>query len=106
MTMMRLALILGAMMSLAACEGNGVDKTRDYGFDGKPLSKLKAGVWIDPEGCDHWIVDDGAEGYLSARLNPDGTPVCSGTPGEGGVATGRYDTGSRFSRVFGPARDR
>ena len=35
-------------------------------------------IWVDPTGCDHWIIDDGIEGYLSARLDPDGKPVCSG----------------------------
>lgn len=84
---------------LAGCEGNGVDKTRDYGTDAKPLRNLVAGVWIDPEGCDHWIIDDGLEGYLSARLTPDGKPVCSGKPGEGGYATGPYDEGSQFSGI-------
>jgi hypothetical protein len=29
-------------------------------------------------GRDHWIIGDGAEGYLSERLTPDGRPVCSG----------------------------
>lgn len=92
--------VLASMIFLAACEGNGYDKTRDYGLDAKPLSKLVAGVWIDPEGCDHWIIDDGAEGYMSARETPDGKPVCSGEPGKGGYATGPYDQGSAFSGQF------
>ena len=55
------------------------DKTVDAGFRGnKDLSQLQAGIWVDPTGCDHWIIDDGIEGYLSARLGPDGKPVCSG----------------------------
>lgn len=54
------------------------DKTRDHGLGAKPLSDLVAGIWVDPHGCDHWIIDDGVEGYLSARLNDDGKPVCSG----------------------------
>ncbi|MEO0866530.1 MAG: hypothetical protein AAFY39_18560, partial [Pseudomonadota bacterium] len=29
-------------------------------------------------GIDHWIIDDGVEGYLSARLDKYGKPVCSG----------------------------
>lgn len=51
----------------------------DAGYeDSKHLSNLVAGVWVDPNGCDHWIIDDGVEGYLSERLTPDGRPVCSG----------------------------
>lgn len=84
---------------LAACEGNGTDKTRDYGLDAKSLKELKAGIWIDPEGCDHWIIDDGYEGYLSARLDDQGRPVCSGRPGAG-YATGPYNAGSPFSKIF------
>ncbi|WP_299563980.1 hypothetical protein [uncultured Sulfitobacter sp.] len=68
---------------LAACEDaqfvkNGPDKTMDRGVDAKHLSQLEAGIWVDPNGCDHWIIDDGVEGYLSARLDKYGKPVCSG----------------------------
>lgn len=38
---------------------------------------MTAGIWVDPNGCDHWIIDDGVEGYLSMRLDPYGKPVCS-----------------------------
>jgi len=33
-------------------------------------------IWIDPDGCEHWVMDDGAEGYGDNRLRRDGTPVC------------------------------
>lgn len=75
---MTTALALAAITALAACEGNGTDKTRDFGLDHKNLSDLKAGIWVDPDGCDHWIVDDGLEGYLDARVDEAGKPVCSG----------------------------
>tara|TARA_R110002096_G_scaffold14582_5_gene50690 strand:+ start:5907 stop:6224 length:318 start_codon:yes stop_codon:yes gene_type:complete len=75
------------------------DKTRDrglfianLGIDTGDLSKLTAGIWVDPQGCDHWIIDDGIEGYLSARLADDGKPVCSGT-GIPNNVTGPYDAG-------------
>ena len=70
-------LIFAAAFSLSACDP-GPDKTVDRGIDTKHLSQLTAGVWIDPNGCDHWIIDDGVEGYLSARLDDQGKPVCSG----------------------------
>lgn len=54
------------------------DKTVDFGVDSSDLTSMRAGIWVDPNGCDHWIIDDGVEGYLSARLAPDGRPVCSG----------------------------
>jgi hypothetical protein len=75
---------------------NKQNKTVDRGIDSKHLSQLKAGVWIDPKGCDHWIIDDGAEGYLSQRLDKYGKPVCSGTAPPT-VATGPYKKGTTVS---------
>ena len=34
------------------------------------------GIWIDPDGCQHWVMDDGAEGYMTPHLARDGRPVC------------------------------
>ena len=33
-------------------------------------------IWVDPDGCEHWVMDDGWEGYMDNNLNRDGTPVC------------------------------
>ncbi|WP_368186626.1 OmpA family protein [Aestuariibius sp. HNIBRBA575] len=33
-------------------------------------------VWIDPDGCEHWAMDDGAEGFMTPHRNRDGSPVC------------------------------
>lgn len=64
---------------LSACAELGSDKGSDRGPDSKELTDLRAGIWVDPNGCDHWIIDDGLEGYLSARLDRrTGKPVCSG----------------------------
>ena len=90
--------LLAATLFLAACEGpfgDRADKTRDHGFDAKPLSQLRAGIWIDPNGCHHWIIDDGLEGYLSPRLDREGRPVCTG-PEDGGLAVGDFKGGSGF----------
>lgn len=65
--------VLCAAVLLGAC---GSDTTRDFGLDSGDLAEMKAGIWIDPNGCDHWIIDDGVEGYMSPRVRPDGTPVC------------------------------
>ena len=71
------------------------DKTVDGRFDQKNLSNLVAGIWVDPNGCDHWIIDDGLEGYLSQRLDPYGKPVCSGIAPPN-TATGPYKEGSKY----------
>ena len=44
-------------------------------------SRLLATTWRDPNGCFHWVADDGFEGFMSARLRADGTPVCDGAAG-------------------------
>lgn len=35
-------------------------------------------IWVDPDGCEHWVMDDGAEGYMTPHVRRDGTPVCRG----------------------------
>ncbi|MCL3882195.1 hypothetical protein [Marivita sp. GX14005] len=92
MTMKKPLLLLSVTLSLAACERSSADKGVDRGWDDKPLSRLQAGIWIDPNGCDHWIIDDGVEGYLSPRLDPAGRPVCSGA--EPNMAVGDFKGGA------------
>lgn len=33
-------------------------------------------IWVDPDGCEHWVMDDGAEGYMTPHVTRDGLPVC------------------------------
>ncbi|SHL89233.1 Outer membrane protein OmpA [Roseovarius pacificus] len=33
-------------------------------------------IWVDPDGCEHWVMDDGAEGYMSPHVTREGIPVC------------------------------
>ncbi|SHH94880.1 hypothetical protein [Marivita hallyeonensis] len=94
MRMIKPVVIVAALAGLAACENPSEDKSVDRGWDDKPLSELQAGIWIDPNGCDHWIIDDGVEGYLSPRLDPRGRPVCSGTPQDRNTAIGDFKGGS------------
>ena len=70
--------VSGCTGVLEGGERTGSERFYDAGRDSKHLSELVAGIWVDPNGCDHWIIDDGVEGYLSERLTPDGRPVCSG----------------------------
>jgi hypothetical protein len=75
-TLQMLSLVAVASI-LSGCEttreGNGIT---DGGYDGGPLADGVANIWVDPDGCQHWYVDDGLEGYMSPRLNRDGTPRC------------------------------
>ena len=38
------------------------------------------GIWTDPDGCQHWVMDDGAEGYMAPILTRQGKPICNGGP--------------------------
>lgn len=33
-------------------------------------------IWVDADGCEHWVLDDGAEGFMSPHLTREGLPVC------------------------------
>lgn len=33
-------------------------------------------IWIDPDGCEHWVMDDGFEGYMDLRRDRNGRPIC------------------------------
>ena len=89
----KIALALPMVGLLAACDA-GPDKTVDRNiFDRGHLSQMQAGIWVDPNGCDHWIIDDGVEGYRSQRLDKFGKPVCSGIAPPT-VATGNFKQGS------------
>jgi|SRR6056297_1737761 len=89
----KLMLAVPVVGLLAACDAS-TDKAYDRQFfDRDHLSTMRAGIWVDPNGCDHWIIDDGVEGYLSQRLDKYGKPVCSGTAPPT-VATGDFKQGS------------
>ncbi|GGL68492.1 OmpA family protein [Wenxinia marina] len=55
------------------------------------------GIWVDPDGCEHWVMDDGAEGFMSPHRRRDGSPVCHRAeicgimPTDQFFATDRYD---------------
>ena len=38
--------------------------------------RYEPAIWIDPDGCEHWVMDDGAEGYMSPHVDRNGVPVC------------------------------
>jgi hypothetical protein len=93
MNIFKVTLALPVIGLLAACDA-GPDKTEDRNLANRGhLSAMQAGIWIDPNGCDHWIIDDGVEGYLSQRLDRYGKPVCSGIAPPT-VATGNFKGGA------------
>ena len=62
-------LALGVVMT----SGAGWAQAQD---EGTKAERSVPTVWIDPDGCEHWVMDDGAEGFMSPHLTRDGRPVC------------------------------
>ena len=62
------SLILAAYATTARAQGAsqaGLDK-----------GQYIPNIWVDPDGCEHWVMDDGAEGYMTPHVTRDGLPVC------------------------------
>ena len=36
-------------------------------------------IWVDPDGCEHWVMDDGAKGYMTPHVTRDERPACNGS---------------------------
>lgn len=60
-------------------------------------------IWVDPDGCEHWIMDDGWEGYMSPHLDRHGRPVCRQGSACGTFATGHLLHGHALTQA-GAAR--
>ena len=53
-----------------ACAPVMAQQTATTGRDYTPT------IWVDPDGCEHWVMDDGWEGYMTPNVNRQGIPVC------------------------------
>ncbi len=60
-------LTLGAVGEAAAQQG----VTREYIGEAYVPT-----IWVDPDGCEHWVMDDGWEGYMTPHVTRQGIPVC------------------------------
>ena len=84
-------MLIVVAFALAACDGltpyhqspdTIIASNHDTGIlDNKPNGLITghAAIAYDPDGCQGWIMDDGAEGYSGRRYDPvSGLPVCNG----------------------------
>ena len=62
-----------AAMSITATAGTAISQ----GTKQVRAQEYVPGIWVDPDGCQHWVMDDGAEGYMSPVLTRQGLPVCN-----------------------------
>ncbi len=59
-----------AMMSVTAAFAEGHTGRQVIGEAYVPT------IWVDPDGCEHWVMDDGWEGYMTPHVSRQGIPVC------------------------------
>ncbi|MFQ5621837.1 MAG: OmpA family protein [Paracoccaceae bacterium] len=65
---------VAAFLALMLCIGMAPSALAQGAGGG--AGRLDATIWVDPDGCEHWVMDTGFEGFMSPRLNRDGTPRC------------------------------
>jgi hypothetical protein len=112
-----LAVSLALVTALAGClqpypgvGPNGelpvIATARDSGpFDSRTIKQQEAAIAYDPDGCQAWIIDDGAEGYSSRRRDPrSGLPVCNNLFPPGTVVKDYQLGGMRDWVPSGPRR--
>lgn len=62
-------------------------------FNRDVLQGKNAAIAVTPDGCQNWIMDDGAEGYAVERFDPiAGTVVCTNRLPPGAVIGNPYTT--------------
>ncbi|MDU8925997.1 OmpA family protein [Alisedimentitalea sp. MJ-SS2] len=62
-------------------------------------------IWVDPDGCEHWVMDDGIEGYMTPHTNRQGIPVCRRSKICGVLRTDQYFA-SNSARISPAGKDR
>jgi len=60
-------------------------------------------IWVDPDGCEHWVMDDGVEGYMTPHVSRQGVPVCRTMNHCGTLKTDQYFA-TDSARLSGSAR--
>lgn len=75
-----LAALAGLSMTAPAVAGNAEQKTPFLSTQNTRTiqgEQYIPGIWVDPDGCEHWVMDDGVEGYMTPHVNRKGIPVCN-----------------------------
>ena len=75
--------LAGCLQPYPGVGPNGEVPVIAQSVDGGPIDRTtirqqQAAIAYDPDGCQNWLIDDGAEGYASRRRDPrSGLPVCN-----------------------------
>ncbi len=63
-------------LSLAVSLQSGASAAQESSQGGLDKGQYIPTIWVDPDGCEHWVMDDGAEGFMTPHVNRNGIPVC------------------------------
>ncbi len=69
-----IALVVLVAASGSAALAQGLSQSPSQ--QNKDQGRYIPGIWIDPDGCEHWVMDDGSEGFMTPHVTRDGKPVC------------------------------
>jgi OmpA family len=64
---------LSAVLTFALALAVQAQTALDSGLAG---DQYRPAIWIDPDGCQHWVMDDGQRGFMDPVRTMDGKPVC------------------------------
>lgn len=67
-----LAAVIALPMAFAPTSSDAQTKSQE----GRDRGVYTPTIWVDPDGCEHWVMDDGAEGYMTPHTTRQGIPVC------------------------------
>lgn len=67
--------LIAALPLLVGCSEIGFTSANDRTWGGE-LIEIEPATWLDPDGCEHWVFDTGLEGFMSLKVQEDGSPVC------------------------------
>ncbi|WP_254693199.1 OmpA family protein [Sulfitobacter sp. SK011] len=63
---------LAAALALQSSAADAQTKSQE----GRDKGVYVPTIWVDPDGCEHWVMDDGSEGYMTPHTTRQGIPVC------------------------------
>lgn len=89
-------MVLGGVSTAAAHETAGVNYPHTHSGEERVIrgERFVPGIWVDPDGCEHWVMDDGLEGYMTPKLDRNGRPTCHGV---GGTVCGVMSSDTLFA---------
>lgn len=61
-----------AVLALQATDASAQNRSQS----GRDKGVYIPTIWVDPDGCEHWVMDDGLEGYMTPHVSRQGIPVC------------------------------